>query len=99
VTVASDSAGPVSAGHRAGEVATPPGQARAAAQDKALLDRETETLLEIARRAVRAEDKLTRKVVAEAIRGQQIPLSNDTLTALMIHLRRQHGQPVGARRD
>lgn len=98
VTVASDNADPVSAGHRAGEAVTPPGRARAAAQHKALLDRETEALLEIARRAVRAEDKLTRKVVAEAIRGQQIPLSNDTLTALMIHLRRQHGQPVGARR-
>ena len=46
-------------------------------------DPDTEELLKIARSAVRAEDKLTRKVVAQAIRGQQIPLSSDTLTALM----------------
>jgi hypothetical protein len=57
-------------------------------------DLDTEELLEIARSAVRAEDKLTRKVVAQAIRGQQIPLSSDTLTALMVQLREQHGQPV-----
>ncbi|MFE3881886.1 DUF2637 domain-containing protein [Streptomyces lydicus] len=57
-------------------------------------DPDTEELLEIARSAVRAEDKLTRKVVAQAIRGQQIPLSSDTLTALMSQLREQHGQPV-----
>jgi hypothetical protein len=55
-------------------------------------DRDTEELLRIAREAVRAEDKLTRRVVADAIRGQRIPLSNDTLTALMIRLREQHGQ-------
>jgi hypothetical protein len=58
------------------------------------VDLDTEELLEIARSAVRAEDKLTRKVVAQAIRGQQIPLSSDTLTALMVQLRQQHGQPV-----
>ncbi|MER5183276.1 DUF2637 domain-containing protein [Streptomyces sp. NPDC002896] len=57
-------------------------------------DRDTEELLRIAREAVRAEDKLTRRVVADAIRGQRIPLSNDTLTALMIQLREQHGQQV-----
>ncbi|MFD8963456.1 DUF2637 domain-containing protein [Streptomyces sp. NPDC059568] len=57
-------------------------------------DPDTEELLEIARSAVRAEDKLTRKVVAQAIRGQQIPLSSDTLTALMVQLRKQHGQSV-----
>ncbi|MFD7070630.1 DUF2637 domain-containing protein [Streptomyces sp. NPDC059913] len=61
-------------------------------------DPDTEELLAIARSAVRAEDKLTRKVVAQAIRGQQIPLSNDTLTGLMVQLRRQHGQPVTAHR-
>ncbi|MEU6172750.1 DUF2637 domain-containing protein [Streptantibioticus parmotrematis] len=55
-------------------------------------DPDTAELLEIAREAVEAEDKLTRKVVAQAIRGQQIPLSSDTLTALMIQLRQQHGQ-------
>nr|WP_203673472.1 MULTISPECIES: DUF2637 domain-containing protein [unclassified Streptomyces] len=59
-----------------------------------LPDPDTEELLEIARSAVRAEDKLTRKVVAQAIRGQKIPLSNDTLTALMVQLREQPGQPV-----
>jgi hypothetical protein len=57
-------------------------------------DPDTEELLEIARSAVRAEDKLTRKVVAQAIRGQQIPLSSDTLTALMVQLRQQHGTSV-----
>ncbi|WP_329553706.1 DUF2637 domain-containing protein [Streptomyces sp. NBC_00696] len=62
-------------------------------------DPDTEELLKIARSAVRAEDKLTRKVVAQAIRGQQIPLSSDTLTALMAQLRGQHGQPVTSARD
>ncbi|WP_371602271.1 DUF2637 domain-containing protein [Streptomyces sp. NBC_01220] len=62
-------------------------------------DPDTEELLKIARSAVRAEDKLTRKVVAQAIRGQQIPLSSDTLTALMAQLRKQHGQPVTTARN
>ncbi len=62
-------------------------------------DPDTEELLKIARSAARAEDKLTRKVVAQAIRGQQIPLSNDTLTALMVQLREQHGQPVTPARN
>ena len=62
-------------------------------------DPDTDELLEIARSAVRAEDKLTRKVVAQAIRGQQIPLSSDTLTALMVQLREQHGQPVTSARN
>lgn len=62
-------------------------------------DLDTEDLLKIARQAVRQEDKLTRKVVAQAIRGQQIPLSSDTLTQLMAQLREQHGQPVTANRD
>ncbi|MFD6347772.1 DUF2637 domain-containing protein [Streptomyces roseolus] len=62
-------------------------------------DPDTEELLKIARSAVRAEDKLTRKVVAQAIRGQQIPLSSDTLTTLMAKLRAQHGQPVTSPQD
>lgn len=62
-------------------------------------DPDTERLLEIARSAVKAEDKLTRKVVAQAIRGQQIPLSSDTLTALMAQLRQQHGQSVTTGRN
>jgi hypothetical protein len=49
---------------------------------------DTEELLDIARAAVKAQDKLTRKVVAQAIRGQGIPLSNDKLTTLMARLRR-----------
>ncbi|MFC9112213.1 DUF2637 domain-containing protein [Streptomyces sp. NPDC057092] len=61
-------------------------------------DPDTEELLAIARSAARAEDKLTRKVVAQAIRGQQIPLSSDTLTALMAQLREQHRQPVTSAR-
>jgi hypothetical protein len=48
---------------------------------------DTEELLDIARAAVKAQDKLTRKVVAQAIRGQGIPLSNDKLTTLMTRLR------------
>ena len=62
-------------------------------------DPDIEELLKIARSAVRAEDKLTRKVVAQAIRGQQIPLSSDTLTVLMAQLREQHGQPVTTARN
>ncbi|MFJ8440886.1 hypothetical protein [Kitasatospora griseola] len=46
-------------------------------------DRRAEELLEIARQAVaEADNKLTRAVAAAAIRGQQIPLSSDTLTQL-----------------
>ncbi|MFE7624473.1 DUF2637 domain-containing protein [Streptomyces sp. NPDC057509] len=62
-------------------------------------DPDTEELLRIARSAVRAEDKLTRKVVAQAIRGQRIPLSSDTLTGLMAQLRAQHGQQVTPTRN
>ncbi|MDX2294388.1 MULTISPECIES: DUF2637 domain-containing protein [Streptomyces] len=61
-------------------------------------DPDTEELLKIARSAVRTQDKLTRKVVAQAIRGQQIPLSSNTLTTLMAQLRAQHGQPVTSTR-
>ncbi|MFJ4184172.1 DUF2637 domain-containing protein [Kitasatospora sp. NPDC089509] len=59
-------------------------------------DLDVEGLLEIARQAVREEDKLTRKVVGQAIRGQQIPLSSATLTQLMAQLRTEDGQPVTA---
>ncbi|WP_405589747.1 DUF2637 domain-containing protein [Streptomyces sp. NBC_01190] len=62
-------------------------------------DLDTEELLEIARSAVRAQDKLTRQVVAQAIRGQRIPLSSDTLTALMAQLREQRDEPVTTSRD
>jgi hypothetical protein len=62
-------------------------------------DPDTEQLLEIARSAVRAEDKLTRQVVAQAIRGQKIPLSSDTLTALMAQLRAQRDTPVTTSRE
>ncbi|GAA1708288.1 DUF2637 domain-containing protein [Streptomyces yatensis] len=48
---------------------------------------EANELLPIARRAVTEAGKLTRKVVAEAIRGQGHPLSNDRLTELMQQLR------------
>lgn len=58
-------------------------------------DPDTEELLEIARSAVRTQDKLTCKVAAQAIHGQQVPLPpSDTLTALMAQLRAPHGQPV-----
>ncbi|RAJ44761.1 hypothetical protein K353_01338 [Kitasatospora sp. SolWspMP-SS2h] len=65
-------------------------------------DRGTEELLEIARQAVaEADNKLTRAVVAAAIRGQRIPLSSDTLTQLMAQLREQQrkNQLVDADRD
>lgn len=81
-------------------VTTPPVTAREArTPGDRRPDPDTEELLKIARSAVRAEDKLTRKVVAQAIRGQQIPLSSDTLTALMAQLRAQHGQPVTSARN
>ncbi|WP_285570256.1 DUF2637 domain-containing protein [Streptomyces sp. RTGN2] len=85
----------------AGQLVTPPpviGQGSRTTSDRRP-DPDTEELLKIARSAVRAEDKLTRKVVAQAIRGQQIPLSSDTLTALMAQLRKQHGQPVTTARN
>ncbi|MBD0737652.1 hypothetical protein [Streptomyces sp. CBMA29] len=56
-------------------------------------DPDTEELLAIVRSAVRAEDKLTRQVIAQAVRGQKIPLSSDTLTAPMAQLREQHDTP------
>ncbi|MFE9238029.1 DUF2637 domain-containing protein [Streptomyces sp. NPDC007007] len=61
-------------------------------------DQDTEELLKIARSAVRAEGKLTRKVVGQAIRDQQMTLSSDTLTTLMAQLREQNGQPVSSAR-
>ncbi|MCT6781945.1 DUF2637 domain-containing protein [Streptomyces sp. CS7] len=61
-------------------------------------DSDTEELLKIARSAVRAEGKLTRKVVGQAIRDQQMTLSSDTLTTLMAQLREQPGQPVSSAR-
>lgn len=54
---------------------------------------DTDRLLAIARQAVLTEDKLTRKVIAQAIRGQGVPLSNDTLTHLMARLRQQYEPP------
>ncbi|MFB7666893.1 DUF2637 domain-containing protein [Kitasatospora sp. NPDC056138] len=57
-------------------------------------DLNTEELLEIARTAVKTKDKKpTRKVVAQAIRGQDIPLSNDRLTDLVVQLRAEFRQP------
>ncbi|MER6913352.1 DUF2637 domain-containing protein [Streptomyces sp. NPDC000594] len=44
-------------------------------------------LLPIAREAVTRADKVTRQIVADAIRGQGIPLANDRLTALVTQLR------------
>ncbi|WP_316527534.1 DUF2637 domain-containing protein [Kitasatospora brasiliensis] len=62
-------------------------------------DLDTEDLLAIARKAAPENGRLTRKVVAEAIRGQKIPLSSATLTELMAQLRPQPGQPVTADRN
>jgi hypothetical protein len=60
-------------------------------------DPDTQALLDIARTAVKTEGKLTRKVVAEAIRGRNLPLSNDRLTDLVSELRGQPGQPGAGR--
>ncbi|MFF7393231.1 DUF2637 domain-containing protein [Streptomyces scabiei] len=57
----------------------------------------TEQLLPIARRAVTETGRTTRAVVAEAIRGQGLPLSNDRLTDLMRTLRDDPGQPTDDR--
>lgn len=54
---------------------------------------DTDRLLAIAQKAVLTEGKLTRKVIAQAIRGQGIPLSNDTLTGVMAQVRAQSGHP------
>ncbi|MEC4018307.1 hypothetical protein [Streptomyces sp. H27-D2] len=50
-------------------------------------DQVTGELLPIARRAVTESGKVTRQVVANAIRGQGLPLANDLLTSLMEQLR------------
>lgn len=50
-------------------------------------------LLDIARKAVVAEGRLTRKVVAQAVRGQGVSLSNDALTGVMARLRQESGHP------
>ncbi|MDF3291905.1 DUF2637 domain-containing protein [Streptomyces silvisoli] len=47
----------------------------------------TEQLLPIARKAVNDSGRVTRAVVAQAIRGQGLPLSNQRLTDLMQQLR------------
>ncbi|GGU68660.1 hypothetical protein GCM10010211_37530 [Streptomyces albospinus] len=55
----------------------------------------TEELLPIARQAVTEAGKATRQVVADAIRGENLPLGNDRLTVLMRRLRAEtHRQPV-----
>ncbi|MFG3363519.1 DUF2637 domain-containing protein [Streptomyces sp. NPDC048156] len=51
-----------------------------------------DTLLPIARQAVAEAGKVTREVVADAIRGQGKTLANDRLTALMQQLRTETGQ-------
>ncbi|MFI9332451.1 DUF2637 domain-containing protein [Kitasatospora sp. NPDC052868] len=56
-------------------------------------DRDTEELLEIANKAVQeANNRLTRQIVAQAIRGSNRTLSSDTLTQLMAQLREQQRQ-------
>ncbi|WP_327073929.1 DUF2637 domain-containing protein [Kitasatospora purpeofusca] len=65
-------------------------------------DRDTEELLEIANRAVQeANNRLTRQIVAQAIRGSNRTLSSDTLTQLMAQLREQQrqNQLAAANRD
>ncbi|MEW1660766.1 DUF2637 domain-containing protein [Streptomyces sp. NPDC093707] len=52
----------------------------------------TDDLLPIARQAVTEAGKTTRQVVANAIRGQNLPLANDRLTGLMRQLRAEAGK-------
>jgi hypothetical protein len=52
----------------------------------------TADLLPLARHAVAETGRVTRQVVANAIRGQGLPLSNDRLTGLMEQLRAEHHQ-------
>ncbi|MFF2025045.1 DUF2637 domain-containing protein [Streptomyces sp. NPDC058171] len=47
-------------------------------------------LLPIARAAVVRANRVTRQIVADAIRGQGIPLANDRLTALVTQLRNEN---------
>ncbi|MEU6353101.1 DUF2637 domain-containing protein [Streptomyces sp. NPDC047072] len=56
-----------------------------------------DTLLPIARQAVTDAGKVTREVVADAIRGQGKTLANDRLTALMQQLRAETGQESATR--
>lgn len=56
-----------------------------------------DTLLPIARQAVADAGKVTREVVADAIRGQGKTLSNDRLTALMRQLRAESSQKSATR--
>ncbi|MBK6018955.1 DUF2637 domain-containing protein [Streptomyces sp. MBT53] len=56
-----------------------------------------DNLLPIARRAVTDAGKVTREVVADAIRGQGKTLANDRLTALMRELRAEIGQDSATR--
>ncbi|SFC59244.1 Protein of unknown function [Streptomyces aidingensis] len=69
---------------RTGTASTAPLTRTASASDE---------LLPIARRAVTETGRVTRAVVAEAIRGQGLPLSNARLTDLMRQLREDLGQP------
>ncbi|MGW1149021.1 DUF2637 domain-containing protein [Streptomyces sp. NPDC002454] len=50
-------------------------------------------LLPIARAAVTRANRVTRQIVADAIRGQGIPLANDRLTALVTQLRNENRPP------
>ncbi|MFB4193368.1 DUF2637 domain-containing protein [Streptomyces carpaticus] len=57
----------------------------------------TDDLLPLARQAVTDTGRVTRAVVAKAIRGQGLPLSNARLTDLMGQLRTDLGQSPGQR--
>ncbi|WP_327157683.1 DUF2637 domain-containing protein [Streptomyces tubercidicus] len=57
----------------------------------------TNNLLLIARQAVTAAGKATRQVVADAIRGQNLPLANDRLTDLMQQLRAEANEGSATR--
>jgi hypothetical protein len=61
-------------------------------------DPDTEELLAIVLGG-QSRGQADRQVIAQAIRGQKIPLSSDTLTAPMAQLREQHDHPVTTRRD
>ena len=48
-------------------------------------------LLPIARKAAEAEGRLSRQVVRNAVRAAGLTIGDERLTALMAHLRAEHG--------
>lgn len=85
-----------SSGHRAGhgrtqapgsQLPVPAGQSATRRPTPDTAGHAADPLLPVARRAVTENGRVTRQVVAAAVRGQGLPLSNDRLTQVMQQLR------------